>query len=176
MSIPAWNEVAIHKSHDRRGFDCGQADLNTFLAQHARQAHEQGISKTYAAVNATDKITIFGFYTLSPAQVELARVPDLARPKGGRYPVSGFRLGRLAVSRSLQRVGLGGQLLVAAAVRCMRVSSEIGGTALMIDAKDQAAADWYALYGAVPLNDAPLSLVLPYDVFRAALHAAGKQI
>jgi GNAT superfamily N-acetyltransferase len=176
MNIPAWKEVAIDKSHDRRGFDCGHADLNAFLAQHARQAHANAISKTYLAVDAADRVTVFGFYTLSPAEVELASVPELARPKGGRYPVSGFRLGRLAVSRSLQGRGLGGQLLIAAAIRCMRASSEIGGTALMIDAKNQAAAEWYALYGAVPLMDAPLSLILPFDLLRATLQAAGKQL
>jgi len=174
MTLPAWKEMAIDKSHDRKSFDCGQPDLNLFFAQHARQGHDSGISKTYVAVPTEDRITVLGFYTVSPAQVELARVPEQARPKGGRYPVAGFRLGRLAVDRSFQGHGLGGQLLVAAAVRCMRASAEMGGTALMIDAKDQDAARWYALYGAVPLYDAPLSLVLPYDILAATLHAAGK--
>jgi GNAT superfamily N-acetyltransferase len=175
MSLPAWREVAIAKSHDRSGFDCGQADLNTFLAQHARQAHDSGISKTYVAIDAIDLVTILGFYTLSPAQIELQRVPESARPKGGRYPLGGFRLGRLAIRRSLQGQGLGGQLFVAAAIRCMRASAEMGGTAMMIDAKDKPAAAWYALCGAVPLRDAPLSLVLPYNLLRASLQAAGKQ-
>jgi predicted GNAT family N-acyltransferase len=107
--------------------------------------------------------------------VELFRVPDIARP-AGRYPVAGFRLGRLAVSRSLQGQGLGGQLLVAAAVRCMRASVEVGGTAMIIDAKDEQAAAWYRLYGAVPLLDAPLTLVLPYGMLRAALKSAGKPL
>lgn len=174
MSLPAWKELAIDKSHDRKSFDCGQPDLNLFLAQYARQAHEAGISKTYLAVDAEDRSTISGFYTLSPAQVELHRVPVAARPKASRYPVSGFRLGRLAVSRSFQGRGLGGQLLVAAAIRCMRASAEMGGTAMMIDAKDEIAAAWYGHYGAVALMDAPLSLLLPYDLLRATLQAAGK--
>lgn len=119
-------------------------------------------------------MTVLGFYTLSPAQVELDRVPMQARPKGSRYPIGGFRLGRLAVCTRLQGRGLGGQLLVAAASRCMRASLEMGGTALIIDAKDDAAASWYKLYGAVPFIDAPLSLILPYQVLSAALQAAGK--
>lgn len=176
MTIPRWREVAIEKSHDRKGFDCGQADLNSFLAQHARKAHENSVSKTYVAVDAGDGVTVHGFYTLSPAQVEFFRVPDVARPAGGRYPVAGFRLGRLAVSKRLQGLGLGGQLLVAAAVRCMRASAEVGGTAMIIDAKDEAAAAWYRSYGAVPLSDSPLSLVLPYGMLQAALRAAGKSL
>jgi GNAT superfamily N-acetyltransferase len=176
MSLPAWREVAIDKSHDRKGFDCGQPDLNAFLAQHARKAHENSISKTYVALDADDGRTIHGFYTLSPAQVDFFRVPELARPSGGRYPVGGFRLARLAVREGLQGEGLGGQLLVAAAVRCIRASAEMGGTALIIDAKDERAAAWYRLYGAVPLNDAPLSLLLPYALLKAALAASGKPL
>ena len=158
MSLPAWREMAIAKFHDRDGFDCGQDDLNTFLAKYARQSHDRGISKTYVAVDAADLRTVFGFYSLSPAQIELDRVPPEARPKGSRYPRGGFRLGRLAVSTSLQGQGLGGQLLVSAATRCMRASTEIGGTALLIDAKDEQAAAWYALYGAIPVRDTPSSV------------------
>lgn len=176
MTLPVWREVAIEKGHNRKGFDCGQADLNVFLAQHARKAHESSVSKTYVALDAEDGTTIHGFYTLSPAQVEFYRVPDAARPGSGRYPVGGFRLARLAVSQMWQGRGLGGQLLVAAAVRCIRASAEVGGTTLIIDAKDEKAAAWYRLYGAVSLNDAPLSLLLPYSLLRAALDAAGKPL
>jgi hypothetical protein len=44
----------------------------------------------------------------------------------------------------------------------------------MIDAKDEAVAAWYQSYGAVPLKDTPLSLLLPYALLIAALQAAGK--
>lgn len=176
MSLAPWREMAIARSHDRGGFDCGQADLNRFLAQHARQSHDSGTSKTYVAVDAADLSTIFGFYTLSPAQIEMDRVPEGARPRGSRYPVTGFRLGRLAVSKALQGQGLGGQLLLAAAARSMRASMEVGGTALIIDAKDEAAAAWYSLYGAISISDAPLSLVLTYDNLRATLAAADHKI
>lgn len=176
MSVPAWNEVAIDRSHNRKTFDCGREDLNIFLAQHARQAHEAGHSKTYVAVDRADRCSIRGFYTLSPAQVEMYRVPLAARPRGSRYPVAGFRLGRLAIDRRYQGQGLGGQLLVAAAIRCVRASAEMGGTAMIIDAKDEVAATWYRLYGAMPLTDAPLSLVLPYETLRATLRAADKSL
>ncbi|SCW94758.1 hypothetical protein SAMN02927924_04570 [Sphingobium faniae] len=47
-------ERRIAKRHNRKGFDCGQAELNDFLAKYARQAHDSGASKTYAAVDAAD--------------------------------------------------------------------------------------------------------------------------
>jgi len=172
MNVPPWREEPIDRRHNRKGFDCGHSTLNAFLAQYARKAHENGASKTYVAVAKADGATVLGFYTLSPAQVDFDRVPQIARPVGGRYAVGGFRLGRLAVDRKHQGVGLGGQLLVAAAERFIRASAEVGGTALMIDAKDHRAAAWYKLYGAVSLNDMPLSLLLPYSLFHKALALA----
>lgn len=50
-------------------------------------------------------------------------------------------------------------------IRCMRVSQEVGGVALLIDAKDDRAAQWYARFGAVPTPDPPLTLVLPFATF-----------
>jgi len=170
MTLPNWHEEPIAKGHNRKGFDCGQADLNAFLAKYARQAHESGASKTYVAVDDADGTSIFGFYTLSPAHIDFDLVPDQARPAGGgRHPIGGFRLGRLAVAKSSQGRGLGGQLLVAAARRCIQVSTQVGGSLLLIDAKDARAADWYKSYGAVEIPRSPLSLVLPYAVFIDAM-------
>ncbi|AYG64181.1 GNAT family N-acetyltransferase [Rhizobium jaguaris] len=177
MTVPDWHEEPIAKGHDRKGFDCGQADLNDFLARYARQAHESGASKTYVAVGNTDNKTILGFYTLSPAQVDFDLAPETARPSGGgRHPIGGFRLGRLAVSTSYQGRGLGGELLIAAARRCIQVSSQVGGSLLLIDAKDERVAEWYKSYGALEIPKLRLSLVLPYSVFIDVMEQAGKPI
>jgi len=64
--------------------------------------------------------------------------------------------------------------LLAAGRRCLRVAAETGGVALLIDAKNEGGAGWYASYGAVPLQDAPTSLLLPLKTIHAALVAAGK--
>ena len=83
MTLPNWHEEPVAKRHNRKGFDCGQADLNTFLAKHARQAHESSASKTYVAIDDAGSVTVLGFYTLSPAQVDFNLVPETARPAGG---------------------------------------------------------------------------------------------
>lgn len=173
LVVPAWREVAIDKGHDRKGFDCGQSDLNTFLAKYARQAHEAGSAKTYCAIAMNDGKTVLGFYTISPGQVDMHHVPLAARPGGGHHAFSGFRLARLAVAKAYHGRQLGGHLLARAITRCIRVSAEVGGTALLIDAKDEKAAGWYALYGAVRLDDHPLSLVMTYAAFNQARVAAG---
>jgi len=81
MTLPAWHEEAIAKKHDRKAYDCGQ---HGFLRHYARQAHEHGASKTYVAVDDADEKTVYGYYTLSPAQVEFFRVPEVARLTLGR--------------------------------------------------------------------------------------------
>ncbi len=90
-----------------------------------------------------------------------------------RHDVPGFRLARLAVDRRLHGQGLGGQLLLAAGRRCLVASAEVGGVVLIIDAKNESVEGWYARYGAQPLLDAPLSLLLPLATIAAALNAAG---
>lgn len=86
----------------------------------------------------------------------------------------GFRLARLAVDRRVQGQGLGGQLLLAAGRRCLLASAEVGGVALVIDAKNEKVARWYAGYGAIAMADAPLTLLLPLATVEAALKRARK--
>ena len=174
MTIPVWHEESISKRHNRDAFDCGDAALNGFLRLYARQAHEQGGAKTFVAVPDDDSARVLGFYALSPASVDYARTPEVIRRGLARHDIPAFRLGRLAVDRAMQRQGLGGQLLLAAGRRCLRAAQEVGGVALLIDAKSESVASWYAGYGALRLLDTPLSLLLPLATLKTALESTGK--
>ncbi len=74
----------------------------------------------------------------------------------------------------MQGLGLGGELLMCAGRRCIHAAAEVGGVALLIDAKDDAAPRWYEGFGALALLDAPRSLVLPLATMEEALKAAGR--
>jgi GNAT superfamily N-acetyltransferase len=169
VSSISWQESPIGKQHERAAFDCGDVDLNNYLQRFARQNHESGGAKTFVAVPVETSSRILGFYSLSPASLDYARAPAVVTRGLGRYDVPVFRLGRLAIDRSVQGRGLGGALLIAAGKRCMAVAEEVGGVALLINAKNNRAARWYESYGAVSLDDAPLSLVLPFATLRAAI-------
>ena len=172
--MTAWHEEAITKKHDREAFHCGEEALNEFLRRYARKSHDLGGAKTFLAMDDANGKTILGFYSLSPASVDYARTPEIARRGLARHDVPGFRLARLAVDRGFQGQGIGGQLLLAAGRRCLLAAVEVGGVVLVIDAKNERVARWYSSYGAVPLLDAPLSLVLPLGIIEAALKKAGK--
>jgi hypothetical protein len=56
----------------------------------------------------------------------------------------------------------------------LRAADEVGGVILIIDAKNERAADWYAAYGAVPLANTPLTLVMSLATFATELKAKGQ--
>jgi hypothetical protein len=91
-----------------------------------------------------------------------------------QHDVGGYLLARIATSIGMHRKGLGGQLLLAAGKRCLRVAAEAGGSLLVIDAKNDRAAAWYEGYGALRLRDMALKLVLPLATIRHALEATDK--
>jgi GNAT superfamily N-acetyltransferase len=172
VTASTWREEPIARHHDRKSFDCGTPDLNLYLERYARQNHEMGGAKTFVAVSPDAPARILGFYSIAPGAIEFANVPATLTRKLGRYDVPVFRLGRLAVSRDHQGHGLGADLLLAAGARALAVAAEVGGVALAIDAKDEKAAGWYARFGAVPLLDDPLRLILPLATIAQALDGA----
>ena len=93
------------------------------------------------------------------ASLLLADLPVGIGKKLPRYPtVPAIRMGRLAVDQAFRGQGLGGALLADALVRAIR--SEIAAFAMMVDAKDEAAASFYRHHGFVALPDS-LTLFLP---------------
>jgi GNAT superfamily N-acetyltransferase len=175
MNLPDWQEEPIAKKHDRKTFDCGEPELNEYLQKHARQSHERGAAKTFLAVAKADSKSILGFYSLCPASLEYARAPEIVRKGLARHDVPVFRLARLAVSFTVQGQGLGGELILAAGRRCLLAAVEVGGVAMLIDAKNERVANWYKSYGAIPLADTPLCLALPLATMQDALQKAAKK-
>jgi GNAT superfamily N-acetyltransferase len=169
-----WREESLTRQHDRANFDCGVHPLNEYLRRYARQNHESGGARTFVAISPRKPTSILGYYTISPGAIAFAMTPETLTRKPGRYEVPVFRAGRLAVSLTAQRQGLGGEILLAAGARALAVAQEVGGVALAMDAKDEMAAVWYERFGAVRLQDGPLKLVLPLDTIRAALSAKPK--
>ncbi|NBT01362.1 MAG: GNAT family N-acetyltransferase [Bacteroidetes bacterium] len=76
-----------------------------------------------------------------------------------RYPnVPAVRMGRLAVDHRFRGKGLGAALLADALRRS--ASAEIAAFAFVVDAKDKAAADFYAHHGFRATNGKPMFLYL----------------
>jgi hypothetical protein len=72
----------------------------------------------------------------------------------------------------MQWHGLGHALVVKAGAKALALAPTIGGTGMLIDAIDEAAARWYQRFGARPLPTEPLSLVLSFEHLRRAIGTA----
>ena len=158
----------LSRDFARDAFDCRTESLNDFLKRYALQNLRKNISVTIVAVSAGNPKKILGYYSVSMAQVNFENLPvDLA--KGiPRYPAPAMRIGRLAVDRAAQGVGLGGELLRHALYRALELSREVGTCIILVDAIDENAKRFYEKYGFVSLIDLPLSLVLPMETIAEA--------
>jgi len=114
--------------------------------------------------------------TAEPRSVAYARTPDVIRR--GLAPlneVRWFRARALAVARTARVRDLGGATAPSRRRRCLLAAEEVGGVALLIDAKNAAVGALVRRVrgGAAP-RSATLIASLPLATLNAALVAAGK--
>jgi ribosomal protein S18 acetylase RimI-like enzyme len=91
------------------------------------------------------------------------------RPRYGAVPAA--LIGRLAVDRRFRSQGLGGALIIDAVSRPSVADAAIH--ALLVDAKDEQAADFYEHLGFRRFGDRPMSLFLPIATALTAIQAEG---
>ena len=147
--------------HDRSGFDCGVAVLNEYLQRFAEQHRRKGLTSAYVLVDSTVPGTILGYYTLSAAEVDVARLAGAERKRLPRFPVPCFRMGRLACRVDQRGRGLGKVLLGCAVDRCLKARAQVAAYALVVDAKDDDARAVHEHFGFIRLMDRKLTLYLP---------------
>ncbi len=151
--------LPLNDGHDRKGFDCGDVELNDWLSQTARQHKEKGVSSTFVAVADDTSAEVLGFYTISLAELVNADLPSQYRKRlPTKVPV--FRLGRLATAKRHQGKGIGEHMLFDAIDRVTRIAQEVGGIGLVVNAK-QSAVEFYKRYGFEQMADHPHNLFLP---------------
>jgi GNAT superfamily N-acetyltransferase len=160
-----WIFRPIDASFDRESFDCGKDALNTYLKRFARQNHERGISRTFVALREAEDVTISGFYSLCMAQVSFQSFPA-SEKRLPRYPIPALRISQLAVDRSAQGTGLGKVLLMRALSTAIRLSEEVGIYAVIVDAIDDEATQFYLKYDFIAFVDSPRSLYLPIKTLK----------
>ncbi len=93
-----------------------------------------------------DARAITGFYTLAATSVAVDALPSDLTKRLPRYPlVPAVLMGRLAVAVEYQGQGLGRALIFDAAIRTDRLG--IGAFAIIVDAKDDRAVEFYRANG-----------------------------
>ena len=159
MSDGLWRVELLAKHHDRSSFDCGVAELTTYLRQFARQNQEENIGRTWVALGEAGRAVV-GFYTLTVASVSRDRFSAEEIRRLPRYPIPVAHIGRLAVDLSERGQGLGEHLLMHALEQIHRVSNIVPIFAVEVRAKDERAAAFYERYGFRRAQDDGLFLYL----------------
>ena len=59
----------LSKQHDRAGFDCGVAELNTFIQKTARRQDERHLVRTTVLVDTDQPERILAFYSTAPCEI-----------------------------------------------------------------------------------------------------------
>ena len=155
---------ALGKQHDRSGFTCGSEPLDTYLRVQAGQDARKRVAATFMLCEG-DSHTVIGFYTLSALSVDIGAWPEHVAKKLPRYPVvPATLLGRLAIDRQRQGRGAGEYLLMDALHRSWQASRQVASVAVVVDAKDSRAVEFYTRYDFTPFVDPPIRLFLPMIV------------
>lgn len=169
MALTGIAVEALDRHHDRKTFSCGTEALDRYLKQQARQDAVRRVAAPFVAIRPPDT-RVLGYYTLSASVLTLDELPDELARRLPRYPqVPVTLLGRLAVDNTTRGQGLGEHLLLDALHRSLAHADQIAALAVVVDAKDEAAAAFYRHYGFVTLQAQPSRLVLPMRVIAQLL-------
>jgi GNAT superfamily N-acetyltransferase len=145
--------------HDLSSFDCGNETLNRYLASIATQDLRRGLAIPYVLTFAPGP-RIVAYFTLSAASIDLGALPERVRKRLPAGAVVGASLlGRLAVDRRHQGEGLAA-LMVATAANLSFAQSPLGRAAMVVDAIDARAAEFYEHLGFVRVPDGPRRLFM----------------
>lgn len=150
----------LGKHHDRKGFDCGLAILNQYLAKSANQDVKRKAAAVFVLSARAAPERVIGYYTLCATSIELSSLPPNLVKKLARYPeVPAILIGRLA--RDVSHPGVGSLLISDALTRCVRVANEIAASVIVVDSKGEAATRFYEKFGFLSLPNLPNRMFLP---------------
>jgi GNAT superfamily N-acetyltransferase len=157
----------LGKQHERKSFDCGERSLNQYLYRYASQDIRRRVNRVFAASPPDAPRQVIGYYSLSAGSLDATDLPEEFRRRLPRYPVPVVLLGRLAVDKSHQGKGLGAILLADALQRIAQASQVMAVYAVVVDALNERAAEFYRQFGFIALPGQQLKLFLPMDTVAA---------
>jgi len=158
----------LRADHDVSAFANGKhATLDVWLKERAL-ASEGMSARTYVVCRAAQPQCVVGYYAISTAMEERQSLPNAKLRRGMPLQVPLLLIGRLALDASVQRRGLGADLLSDAIRRCCAAAEIAAARAIVTHAIDDAAVEFYAHHGFVlsPLGERVL--LLPMETVRAS--------
>lgn len=145
----------ITAAHDVTQFSCGKPALDYWLKTRALTNQQKGFTAVLVVHEAG---RVVGYYGLAPTAVLPSVMPRSIRTGQPPDPVPCLLLGQLATDAGWAGQGIGTGLVKHALQRCVHAAGLIGGRALMVNAVDDEAAQFWRRRGFVVSKDDPLVL------------------
>ncbi|MCF8039156.1 MAG: GNAT family N-acetyltransferase [Desulfohalobiaceae bacterium] len=154
----------LGKRHDRSFFSSGFHELDSYLQKQAGQEARRYIAAPYVLCESGGS-TVIGFYTLSSISILIEDLPKSMTKKLPRYPVvPAVLIGRLAIDFRYQRQRLGEYLLLDSLYRCHRQAHKIAAAAVVVEAIDQKAKQFYQRYGFIDFPEHSNRMFIPMKI------------
>lgn len=145
----------LNAAHNVSEFFCGKPTLDNWLKTHALPNQQKGFAAVLVIHEAG---RVVGYNGLAPTVVVPAILPRSIRSGQSPDPVPCLLLGQLATDQAWTGQGIGTGLVKHALQRCVQAAALIGGRALMVNAVDDGAAEFWRRRGFIPSKDDALVL------------------
>jgi GNAT superfamily N-acetyltransferase len=142
--------------HNVSEFSCGKPSLDRWLKTRALSNQEKGFTAVLVVHEANRMI---GYYGLAPTAVVPSTLPRSIRTGQPPDPIPCLLLGQLATDQNWIGKGVGTGLLKHALQRCVAAARLVGGRALLVNAVDVEAANFWKRRGFIASKDDPLLLL-----------------
>jgi GNAT superfamily N-acetyltransferase len=157
--------------HDRAAFFCGVAALDDWFRLRAGQDERRNVARVFVAID--DRFGVVGFYSLSSFTLAIT---DLPAEHGKRLPrydaIPAALIGRFARDERVRGESVGDLLLADAVRRVLSAARSLAVFAIVVEAKDEQAVDFYCDFGFEPFPNRPLRLFMTASTAAAAISKA----
>jgi predicted N-acetyltransferase YhbS len=167
--LPLSQPEPLTAAHDLSQFTCGKPILDNWLKTRALSNQEKGFT---AVIVVHEHKRVVGYYGLAPTAVVPSVLPRSIRTGQPPDPVPCLLLGQLATDLAWNGKGIGTGLVKHALERCVTAARLIGGRALVVNAVDAEAADFWHRRGFQPSRDDSLILFRSMADIAASLERA----
>jgi GNAT superfamily N-acetyltransferase len=148
----------LRREHPRRGFHCGEAMVDAWLATKALQHQGKHLSVTKVLLDATGAIA--GYYTLATGQVDFSDLPVEVSKHLPRRVLPIATLAWLGVDGRHRGQGLGSLLLAQALRDCWEAGNTFPFVAVILDCINESAKRFYRQWHFAELPGHPFRLFL----------------
>ena len=155
----------IAERHGFSDFDSGQPLLDEWLKRRAIKNHASGASRCFVLCRDTE---VIGYYCLSAGAISHEASPKAMR-RNMPDPLPVLVLGRLAIDKRYQNLGIGRALLRDAMIRSINVARDAGVFAVLVHAISDPARQFYLSRGFSQSPLQPMTLLMTVETMRSVL-------